>query len=35
MHNGGLRAWALAQKDEIERQQDYWGGTVELAILRS
>jgi ubiquinone/menaquinone biosynthesis C-methylase UbiE len=34
MQNGGLRAWALAQREETIQQQDYWGGTVELAVLR-
>ena len=34
MHNGGLRAWVLARKETIERQHDYWGGTVELAVCR-
>jgi hypothetical protein len=32
--DGGLRAWALAQPHEIVRQQDYWGGTVELVVFR-
>jgi ubiquinone/menaquinone biosynthesis C-methylase UbiE len=34
MHNGGLRAWVLAREENIERQHDYWGGTVELAVWR-
>ena len=34
MQNGGLRARVLARKENIERQQDYWGGTVELAVCR-
>jgi ubiquinone/menaquinone biosynthesis C-methylase UbiE len=34
MQKGGLRAWALARKQKIERQQDYWAGTVELAVCR-
>jgi 2-polyprenyl-3-methyl-5-hydroxy-6-metoxy-1,4-benzoquinol methylase len=34
MQNGGLRGWVLARKESIERQQDYWGGTVELVVCR-
>jgi SAM-dependent methyltransferase len=34
MQSGGLRAWVLARKQNIERQHDYWGGTVELAVCR-
>jgi ubiquinone/menaquinone biosynthesis C-methylase UbiE len=34
MQRGGLRAWVLARKQNVERQQDYWGGTVELAVCR-
>jgi len=35
MQNGGLRAWVLARGEAIERQHDYWGGTVELVISRN
>jgi hypothetical protein len=34
MQRGGLRAWILAQQQDIERQQDYWGGNIELAVCR-
>ena len=34
MQNGGLRAWVLAREKNIERQHDYWGGTIELAVCR-
>jgi ubiquinone/menaquinone biosynthesis C-methylase UbiE len=35
MQHGGLRGWALAQRQVVIQQQDYWGGTVELAVLQT
>ena len=35
MRNGGLRAWLLARGEAIERQHDYWGGSVQLVVCRN
>lgn len=33
MRSGGLRAFALARSETLERQHEYWGGLIGLAVL--
>jgi hypothetical protein len=30
--HGGLRAWVAAREESVERQHEYRGGTIELAV---
>jgi ubiquinone/menaquinone biosynthesis C-methylase UbiE len=35
IQSGGLRDWILSQKEIIDLQHYYWGGTIELVVCRN
>lgn len=34
MENGGLRAWIQERGESVEKEYDFWGGTVAVVICR-